>query len=698
MDCYYLRSMLPVKMLTLLLAIISSSCLAATQSSVSVDHSLIKALIAFVCGASFVVFFIGTFLRSITSFKWQFPVLISSAFAVMLISLTYFTDYQVLVLLSSSAIFIVSSNTWLLYLNALSSSEINSPKLVQSLIITSVVSAILYIIALWLVPSIDAYITWGIYCSIILIGSLISLIRKFTVRFFIQWLSMLILSSCLYFWLNADIPLSVLLLSALLMFLISTINGSYYSLATLRDKVSLQSLSEQKIDKHVISYPYDPATNLPSSHQAFEQFEKALKQNPELRCAAIVFKPINFQQVNTVLGHHNSDILLLQLAYCLQQKVALNNDLINFNINEPAVRIARLQGLQFLVILNLSASEHPDEIMIENLCKQLVEAIPEAMSFKSFSLNFELTFGAAIVGQHGNTTAEVIAHAEDALLYAEKNQLNISYFNHQLTLYCEKQLLQMKRLQQDVDEHKLHYYLQPQIRIDNKSIVGFELKVHWYNGEEQPLSLNQFLNLAEQSGEIYQLGKQMINTAFEAIVKLKEQNFNHAVSIQLASKDLLEPDLVHYIEEQIKHYDISGASLLIELREKVMLLASGKAKYIIDQLRSLGVGIVISDFSGSYEALRYLRKMSIDQIKIDCSLLADGQDKTEKAIVNALINLSRSMKLPFIGTGINNQAIEKSFVSIGGQIAQGNVFNQGVVLEELEVWLKNWLELYSNQS
>jgi len=453
-----------------------------------------------------------------------------------------------------------------------------------------------------------------------------------------------------------------------------------------------QPLPVQKTPpKELPNYPHDLATNLPIAQHALEKFDQALKATKSTQLAAIVFKPINFQQVNTILGHHNSDILLLQLAFCLKKSADENPNLLNFDSGLQTEKLARLHGLDFLVVFDFSNTKHDTKIIIDDLCQQLAKAVPDAMSFKSFSLNFELAFGVAFSGEHGNSVDEIVSHATDALLKGVDSGQTMQYFDNSSVLYTEQQLRLMERLRQDIVSEDLRWYLQPQVNINDNSIIGFELKVNWYADEEKPLELVDFIDLAEHSGEVYRLTMQMFKQAIKALFSLHKLGVYQRVSVNLSSKNLLEPDLVDYIDQQMKNYNIAGKYLMIELNEQVMLSACQRAKKTMDQLKSLDIAIAIDNFSGSYESLRYLRKMAIHQVKINCQELGNsGDNRADKAIINALITLTRSMKLPLIGTNINKHEVANSYIAMGGNLVQGDIINKGVVPEELEIWLKRW--------
>ncbi|HCM48277.1 MAG TPA: phosphodiesterase [Colwellia sp.] len=484
-------------------------------------------------------------------------------------------------------------------------------------------------------------------------------------------------------------------LAAIIGYLVTVVTTTVVSLLFIQKSLSptaLKTNTDIISAEDLFSYTHDPATNLPTAQQAQKTFEAAIKSDTGQRYAAVVFKPVNFQQVNSLLGHHNSDLLLLQLAYCLQQKISDNTSLLSFGFSPEPVRIARLQSLQFLVIYNLTDSRFDDEIMLDEVCHQLADAVPDAMSFKSFSLNFELVFGIAISGVHGDNFDEIIAHAGDALLHASKTQQQINYFDKSSVLYNQSELARIEALRHDIKEDKLFYYLQPQVNINNHNVIGFQLRVNWYENElTKPVELFDFSYLAEHSGELYLLTKQMLTVAFLTLNSLHEIGVYQRISVTLSSASLFEVDLVDFIEQQLQKYNISGKYLMIELSEKVMLSASNRVKVIIDQLKSLDINISITNFSGSYESLRYVRKMAIHQLKINCQQLTnDSSNRVDKAITNALVTLTRSMKIPLIGTHIDRHEASEAYIAMGGKLIQGDIIHPGVVPDEIEIWLEKW--------
>jgi len=558
-----------------------------------------------------------------------------------------------------------------------------------------------YVASLYLYPQENADIIWAIVSSLLLVFTVVNIrlttnnIKHFSYKVILKWVPSIFFSFAVFLWLNKHIDTYYFVVMSVSCYIFLLVLNARSTIKDFAGNNTNQGNVASSPNVEACKSPDDVYTNLPSQQQALQKMQDILKRQKKPHFAIIVFKPINFKHVNKILGHHNSDILLLQLAYCLQKSVESNKSLINFNCFNQPLRIARLQGIHFLVALELKNDELNDNDTVENLCQTLTFAVPDAMSFKSFSLNFELTFGISFLNGDGSSLSQTIAYAEDALLSAENNQLSLSFFNKEEVVYNEQHLLQMERLKNDIIKDNLKWYVQPQIFLKNKKLVGFELQVQWHSANNIPLDFNEFVDIAEHSGEIYLLTKQMITRAFKLILKLQRLSNYETVSIKLLSQYLLEPDLVNFIEKQIAAYNVPAKYLVIELPEKIVLSAGARVRTIIDELKSLEVNIGISDFSGSYDSLRYIRKMTIHQVKINCVHIADKHDQSENAIATALVELTHKMQLPLIGTSIDDKSIEQGFTEMGGELAQGDIISNGVNIDKIDTWINSWNKLYN---
>ena len=655
-------------------------------NAANAQFSFVEFNIAFVLGLSLPVLLMVFIIKPRPVIKKRLPLLMTVALLGLLYSLNFHPQSHINASLILSSVMLQISCYW----------ASNYQLVDKNLPIKSVLKNwlftlgfALFIVLLW-TSTISSKVSWVIFTSLQLLIALsyIWLMRSKSHEINIRAISLLAINLLfalgVYFWLTSELSLNLLVVVSVVTYLLAMVNGCWHLVSTLIARENQQkALSVQSAS----SLPYDPATNLPNYQHALLFLEHNVKTNLSARYAVIVFKPTNFQQINGVLGHHNSDILLLQLAYSIQKSITKHNQLLNFADAESPVRLARLQGLNFLVVMDLSQNKHNDEVIIEQLCKELALAVPEPMSFKSFSSFFKLVFGVAFVGQSSTHVSEVIACAEDALLQAEQQHKLVSFFNQDLAMFSQQQLQKMEQLKHAIQHDNLQWRLQPQVMLKSQRIIGFEMRVSWQREDNERLNLAEMMSIAEHSGDAFVLSRQLVCQAFKALVELHQINIPVPVAIKLTGDSLLEPDLVDYIEQQSRVYKVDCRFLSVEVQETILLIASPQAKASIDQLKSLGVEIVIDEFSGSYEALRYIRRLAVNGIKIDCGALAyAAAGSSDKAIINALITLTRKMNLPLVGTNINDLATEEMFIAMGGEYGQGRYYSAGISQQVLPHW------------
>ncbi|GHF82311.1 GGDEF domain-containing phosphodiesterase [Thalassotalea marina] len=454
-----------------------------------------------------------------------------------------------------------------------------------------------------------------------------------------------------------------------------------------RTNNKLQSEQGVKVKPSGSHIALDAVTNLPVMKRGIDVLEKCIGKNSAQHYVAIAFKPINFEHVNNVLGHQNSDILLLQLAYKIQQKLEQHALLLNFGSKTHPLNICRLQGLDFVIVADRRQFKHEDKYVLDDICLQVTKSLPNSLSFKNFSLSFRLAFGIALGSEKHNAT-QLFSEASDALSLAEREQQQIWYFDEQSKVYTAKRLAKMEKLRLDIQENRLCSMIQPQVVLNTGELVGFEVNTKWKSSDGDVIEKKAFEAIAEFSGVIYQITKQLIRDALIVAKIANTMQENIKVGINLSSKDLLEPELADFIEQEANQHGIELKQLVIELDESVILTDTFRARMMIDQLRALGVNIAVDNFSGSYESLKYLRKASIQQVKIDCHHLNDKDIyQADKTIASALINLIRKMDIPVIAIGINNSGIREHYMSVGGEIGQGKLIHQGLTTNELQSWL-----------
>jgi len=597
------------------------------------------------------------------------------------------TDYQRTLILIGSTIM------WLSVYLSNRMYIMNQPRVANWIDKTIASATLLYALALALLPNVNGYVVWVVFGLIIVFVYALSVRAKLQqlpsqkrAEFItLSTLALYIVSG--YFWLNANLANSLFSLVILLTFVVFLWGKLAESFVWRRQHEDTTKEPESLISSHFL----DPITNLPNYQHAIRKLKLLNHQVMKDQYVAIVFKPVNFKEVNRVLGHQTSDILLLQLAYSLQKAVIERRQLVNFNDSNDAIRIARLQGLDFLMVIDTSHIKHSAYVEVEDNCRKLLEAVPTALSFKSFSLNFDLAFGIAVSEAQFSDIDLLVKYASDALLEAEQQGRQIVYFDYKKTIFAEQQLLNMEKLKLDIARDQLDWLLHPQVSMQDQQLIGIKIESEWRGLNGDVLSKREFREVAEFSGEIYPLTKIAIRKAFDLLYTMHNKGIRCNVAIELSSVELLQPDIIEYIKLVADNVGISSKFLMLDIDESLLMAASEQTKAFIDQLKKNDVSMAIDNFSGSYEALRYLRRTIVSQVKVDCSNLNEQGDSTDKVIINALINLIRKMELMLMATNIDTQDARDTYLSIGGNYGQGRVVQRRLPLEKFDGWFQDWL-------
>ncbi len=445
------------------------------------------------------------------------------------------------------------------------------------------------------------------------------------------------------------------------------------------DSLDDETTSEEEVSRDLV-------TNLPLMQRGVAALSAFIKAKGADNVAVIAFKPVNFEQMNNVLGHKNADLLLLQFAYKMQLGLSDNKLLLNLGTASKPIKLCRLQGLDFAVFVDKSVFEHPENFIIDDLCQTLIKTVPQAISVKNCSLNFDLVLGVS-TGSAQHHANQLITEACDALIQAERLGQTKCYYEQRHVLHGEMRLAHMEKLRNYQQTGKLESLVLPQVSCSKDTVVGFEMALDWQTYFGNAMSKEEFEEMAAFSNVIYPLTKMLIKDAFSVLKIANSQKLSATVSVNLNSSVLLEAELADYIETQAEQHGVAINQLIIELNEKVLLSSAFRARMMIDQLKALGIKIAVDEFSGSYEALKYLRRAAVHQVKIDCSHIDDTAGyRVDKTIVNALINLIRKMDIMVVGTGMDRLSIKENYEAIGGDVAQGKLVHRGLKKEQVLDW------------
>ncbi|MFQ5943597.1 MAG: EAL domain-containing protein [Anaerolineales bacterium] len=445
---------------------------------------------------------------------------------------------------------------------------------------------------------------------------------------------------------------------------------------------SQTDITERKRAEEQLLYDafHDGLTGLPNRALFTDRLDRALeraKRRDDFIVAVLFLDLDRFKVVNDSLGHMTGDQLLIGVARRI----------------EGAMRhvdtVARLGGDEFVILLeDIEDVEH---------AKRSAERI-QVMLREPFNLDESEVFMSASIGiavsSTGYNGAEDIIRDADIAMYRAKSMGKARYELFDEAMHGRAvELLKLEtdlRKAVDREEFRLHY--QPIVSLESGEAVGFEALIRWMHPARGLMYPGAFLPLAEETGLTVLLGNWILR---EACNQLKAWQTGPArgrdlwVSVNLSSRQLLDPDLTKVVAQTLAEAQIVPSSLQLEVTEGVIMDEPEAATAVLVDLRELGVRLPIDDFGTGYSSLAYLHRFPISSLKIDKSFVKNvysgGEDEV---IVRTIVNLAHNLDMDVIAEGVETEEQLESLKELGCEFGQGFLFSEPVPAEEATALIK----------
>jgi diguanylate cyclase (GGDEF)-like protein len=418
---------------------------------------------------------------------------------------------------------------------------------------------------------------------------------------------------------------------------------------------------------------HDQLTQLPNRSLFKELLEQAIKQGDRLQNKiGVVFIDIDsFKTVNDTMGHDFGDKLLFEVSQMLSSNVR------NYDI------VSRFGGDEFVILLNhLSDIEDAVKIMDE-----LMRAIRNPINLYGQELFVTISAGVALYPLDGDDPDTLIKNADAAMYQAKglgKNQYLIC--SQDMKNEVLEKMFFTNSLHRALEKEQLVVYYQPQVNIENNSIVGLEALLRWFIPEKGMISPATFIPLAEQSGLINPIGEWVLETACRQNKQWQDMGFPAMrMAVNISVYQLNNPNFVQQVEDILRRTGLSPENLELEVTESAVSTNVDNIIDVLTNLKRVGVIISIDDFGTEYSSLSRLKLLPIDRIKMDMQFVR-GLEENEKdqAITKVIINLAKSMNLKVIAEGVETKG-QLDFLSqrLCDEV-QGYYFYKPMPAEEIE--------------
>jgi diguanylate cyclase (GGDEF)-like protein/PAS domain S-box-containing protein len=434
---------------------------------------------------------------------------------------------------------------------------------------------------------------------------------------------------------------------------------------------------EAEAQIHQLAF-YDPLTQLPNRRLLVERLQQAFSVGARSgHHGAVLFLDLdNFKTLNDTKGHDTGDLLLAEVARRLNASV------------RDGDTVARLGGDEFVVILeSLSSREDEAAAQADMVAEKVREALGRPYHLGKYTHYSTPSIGVVLFHGHRQSLDDVLKYADTAMYQAKTAGRNTIRFYDpvmQAAIEARAELEEDLRHALERNELCLHY----QMQVDSRDrIIGAEVLLRWQHPERGMISPAQFIPLAEETGLVVQIGLWVLQTA---CAQLKHWQGNEAtrdlsLAVNVSAKQFRRPDFVKQVQRLLVESGAKPGLLKLELTESTVLENVEDTIAKMRELKLLGVSFSMDDFGTGYSSLQYLKRLPLDQVKIDQSFVRDiASDPNDAAIVQTIIAMSEVLGLKVIAEGVETVE-QREFLELRGCHAyQGYLFGRPVPVGEFE--------------
>jgi diguanylate cyclase (GGDEF)-like protein len=381
-----------------------------------------------------------------------------------------------------------------------------------------------------------------------------------------------------------------------------------------------------------------------------------------------------FKEVNDTLGHHYGDVLLRDLGPRLASAIG----------DEGLV--ARLGGDEFGI---LPASESSDPAAVEGIVTQLCATINQPFTVDELSLEVGASIGVARFPDDGLDSHALMRCADIAMYAAKEAQTDYKIYAVEQNQHSVRRLNVLSDIRHALtgDEIVVHY--QPIVDLDDRTVKGAEGLVRWQHPEHGLIPPGAFVQTVEQTGLIGPLTRHVLEQSISECAAWRRDGRALSVAVNLSVRNLLDRDLPREIERMLDSFGVPADALQLEITESMIMTDPERALATVSRLSDLGVRLSVDDFGTGYSSLANLRRLPIDELKIDRSFVSPMlQDESDLIIVRSTINLGHDLGLRIIAEGVEDAPTLERLATLGCDLAQGYHLSRPMSGNAFSTWLE----------
>ncbi len=423
---------------------------------------------------------------------------------------------------------------------------------------------------------------------------------------------------------------------------------------------------------------FDSLTGLPNRQRCIETAERLfVEAAASAESVAVIYLDLNsFKRVNDTFGHSVGDAVLRTVAGNLTRVLE------GFTAAHQHVTVSRFGGDEFVILLR-HRNARAIAMEIADTCSS---AFKYPIEYEGLEFYSAPSIGLAVYPDDGHDVATVLKHADTAMYQAKSGATaGVSVYIPAMSSRLRDWLDLEARLRRAVQDDLLQLLYQPKFRLSDNRIAGVEGLLRWCDAEHGEISPNRFIEIAEDSGLIIDMGSWVVRAACRQLRQWQDRGFSLPIAINVSGKELLHGDPARVVELEAAAAGVPASLIEIEITESLLVKDSTKVRAALEKLRRLGCRIALDDFGTGYSSLAYITRFPPDRIKIDKAFVNNvDRSPGDAAIANAILSLGASLNLIVTAEGIERSGQLEWLRARGCQEVQGFLLSRPVSALEIE--------------
>jgi diguanylate cyclase (GGDEF)-like protein len=419
----------------------------------------------------------------------------------------------------------------------------------------------------------------------------------------------------------------------------------------------------------------DTLTGLPNRALFSDRLEQALRLAPRMNApmSVVLMDVDNFKYVNDTLGHQVGDLLLREVAERLSTVVRRESD-----------TVARLGGDEFVVLLPSDDVEGALRV-----ARGLQAALEAPMRLDGHVVDCRVSMGIASYPVHGDSATTLLRRADVAMYTAKRLNNGLAVYDDRHDHDSRARLSLMGELRQAVDQGQLRLHYQPKVHLAKPRELHVEALVRWQHPVRGMVPPSEFIPFAEQTGFVRAITQWVLAEAVRQCAEWRRGGLAAQVWVNISARDLLDPDLAERFAALLAAHGCQAASVGLEITESAILDDPGHALRNLERLSALGCRIAIDDYGTGYSSLAYLKRLPVNELKIDRSfVMGMVAEASDAVIVRSTIDLAHNMGLLVVAEGVEDEATLRRLREMGCDLVQGFHLSKPLPAAEATRWLR----------